>query len=371
MDPVSRRKGTETQLWVFGGSSGREYTDNSRALYEHVLGHQPAVEAVWLGHEESEHRTLAPARSRWVPMHGTEAYRLTRAADVVVFSHGIHDVAGLYGNSKGIVVRLGHGLTAFKNTRGRLPWSTARMVRRVDLAPVASEFERAHKAAWGFSDEQLPVTGLPRWDPMLRLRSTTADRDRNVALYAPTWRDWLGRDPAGDERFWRGIEAFTSAETQGLLRELGLEPAVFAHPVLRSYIVEGLRRIGADGVRIVTRGADLPDVLSRAALVVTDYSSLAWDALYLEIPTLFHHFDVDRYVTERAPFVDLRDRLWGPVATDDASLRAALTEFGAARGSFPDHAADRVRWSDRAFAFRDDHNCARVGDAIGRRLAAR
>ena len=57
----------------------------------------------------------------------------------------------------------------------------------------------------------------------------------------------------------------------------GLRPTLFLHPLVREAMAPRLRYLPTKP-RLVTGGSQLPAVLSRAALLVTDYSSLAWDA---------------------------------------------------------------------------------------------
>lgn len=347
-------------LWVFGAAAGREYCDNSRALYEHVLAHRPDIEAVWQIDRGSMDAADLPAGAQWVDRRSWSAYRLTRAADVVVFSHGVQDVAGLYGNRRGTIVRLGHGLTAFGLTRGVTPVSVRRMVRRVALAPVASEFERGHKRAWGFSEAQLPITGLARWDPLRA--AAAAGRPRDFVLFAPTWRTWLTDEGFEQSHYWQHVQAVLEDQViRAHLRERGLSLAVFAHPAIRSMLGA---RLSTAPVEIVPDGAALPEALARSALFLTDFSSIAFDALAIRVPTIFFHFDVERYVAERGSYVDLTSRLFGPTAHSIKDLRDHLKRLPPPGLGFQDFERDVEQWASRVFAYEDTENCRRVVAAI-------
>lgn len=352
---------SDRPVWVFGGSSGREYCDNSRALFEHVLAARPDVDAVWQIDPSSPDVERLPHGTRWVDLTSLEAFRLTRSADVVVFSHGVQDVAGLYGNRRGVVVRLGHGLTAFSKTQGATPVSLRRIVERVSIAPVASEFERAHKREWGFTDAQLPVTGLARWDRLRSLAVPTTER--RTVLFAPTWRPWLTADEFAGSDYWRNVDAFIADEAlRERLAAAGLELAVFAHPAVRSMLVERLGSSG--GVQVLQHGDDVPEVLGRSALFVTDFSSICFDALTLRVPVAFFHFDLERYLEDRGTYIDPRQRLFGPVAHDPAELRELITAAVGDGRWFTEFEPDVERWAAMAFAHEDSRNCDRILDAI-------
>ena len=98
--------------------------------------------------------------------------------------------------------------------------------------------------------------------------------------------------------------------------------------------------------------------------MITDYSSLAWDALYLGIPVIFFHFDIEEYLAHRASFVDLHGRLFGPSVASVAELDSAMRSFVADGLRLPAYEADQERWTRAAFAYKDDKNCARIVDAI-------
>lgn len=349
-------------LWVLGGSSGREYCDNARALHEYLVEERPDVRTVWVIDRRSPDVPEVAQRSEWVDHRSVAAHRLVRAADVLAYSHGIHDLPGLLSNRSAVIARLGHGLTAFKRTRGRMPRRLQRTVNRVDLAPVASTFEQENKEAWGFPREKLPVTGLARWDLMRRLRQETDERD--TVLFALTWREWMGPSSFRETPYWRTMTEL--ADTRwftSLLADAGLSTTLFVHPLIRETVVSGMASLPRPP-QLITRGKEVPAALARSALVVTDYSSLAWDALHLGIPVAFLHFDLDDYLSRRSSFVDLRSRLFGPAVPTVGDLADTVAEFLGDGCRFPEYEEDARKWADLAFAHDDERNCERIVHSI-------
>ncbi len=109
----------------------------------------------------------------------------------------------------------------------------------------------------------------------------------------------------------------------------------------------------------------MPDALARSALLITDYSSLAWDALYLGIPVIFFHFDVEEYLAHRASFVDLRGRLFGPTTHSVAELESAISSFVANRTTTTRlRGRSSTAGPSTAFTYQDDKNCERIVAAI-------
>jgi CDP-glycerol glycerophosphotransferase (TagB/SpsB family) len=280
-----------------------------------------------------------------------------------VFSHGVHDVPGMMLADDAVRVRLGHGLTAFGKTRGRMPRSTRRMTRAVDLAPVASLMEQDHKADWGFPREKLPITGLPRWDDMVAYRRARPTRQRPLVLYAPTSRPWHTDADATPEGALEPVYKFLrSPRLAEMLAAGAFDLGVYFHQNTRY-------RFGTfdwlpPGVELITEEHRLPELIANSSLVVSDYSSILWDALYVDVPVAFFQFDRAEHERLRGSYLDLRQRLFGPsVDTADAmldTLEAAVDDGFQLDG----WGEDRERWQARAFAYRDADNSARVVERI-------
>jgi CDP-glycerol glycerophosphotransferase (TagB/SpsB family) len=357
-----RRPPSGRPLWVLGASAGLEYCDNVRSIHEYLQMNRPDLEAVWVIDRDSADVNEVSRIGPYVDHRSLAAHRLVRAADVLVFSHGIHDLPGLLSNRRATMARLGHGLTALKQTKGRQPRSLQRMTSRVDLAPVASQFEQANKRTWGFEDHQLPITGLARWDTMQTARADCAES--STVLFALTWRDWISSDNLEASDYWRQMEMLANSDCLApALQPTGLSVELFTHPLIRRALQPRLEGLQAPPL-MITRGAEVPTALARSALLITDYSSLAWDALFLGIPVIFFQFDVDEYLAHRASFVDLRGRLFGPTVRTVSELESAIQSFVGAGLRLPAYEADQARWAETAFAYRDDRNCERIVASI-------
>ena len=364
LPPVEHR----TSLWVFGGASGRSYSDNSRVTHEHVLASREGIDPVWVIDADAVDRTNVEAVSDIALRDTLFAHRLARSAQVIVFSHGVQDVPGLMSNSSAVRVRLGHGLTAFGKTKGRTPRSLSRMARSIDLAPVASEMERAHKREWGFTDDKLPITGLPRWDAMLRERATV-ERERPLVLYAPTSRPWHTENDASPGGALQPVhELLSSPRLRSHLEAGSFELAVYFHQITR-YRFGTFEWLPA-GVTLIDAEADLPRAIASASLVVSDYSSILWDSLYLDTPAAFFQFDRDEHLERRGSYLDLRAPLFGPNVDRAEELLDVIDQAVADGFTLAGYADHRAAWQERAFAYRDANTAERVVAAIEERLVA-
>ncbi|MFZ3583819.1 CDP-glycerol glycerophosphotransferase family protein [Loktanella sp. DJP18] len=197
--------------------------------------------------------------------------------------------------------------------------------------------------------------GTPRIDRTLATRAAwTADPGRRHILFAPTWKGELERA----ETQIPDIAAVIAALSQ----DDG--PPVTLHVKAHNFNRDDLATLPAGTDRMTTRPvpphADINDVMARMDVVVTDYSSLLFDALAADIPTVLFVPDLDAYRAARGIYIDL-DTLPAAVChTADALHRACADPR--APSAFPAdlYAAARATY----FASEDGQASARALDLI-------
>jgi CDP-glycerol glycerophosphotransferase (TagB/SpsB family) len=114
-------------------------------------------------------------------------------------------------------------------------------------------------------------------------------------------------------------------------------------------------------VRVVALGDEpVNEMLMRASVLVTDYSSVAWDFHYMKKPVVFFHFDLDKYLNVHGSFINLKKGLFGPHATTADKLVPRI-----AKAILKPPA---VRVDPKNFKYNDRLNCERVYEAIADRF---
>jgi len=345
---------------------GAAYGDNSAALHRHVVAQLPQVQAYWVINRDSPDVELARSVGPVLFSDEIETYVLALQAQVHVISHGLHDVPTCASrHSRALKVRLGHGLTALKKTKPPPLRSLESANRVFGLVPVSSDFERANKRTWSIPDERIVVTGLPRFDELVR-RSLEVDTKERTVLYMPTWREWLPRSAEEVKRseFLTRVQGFLgSTRLQEVLEKHDLVLEVYLHRLLRDEVAQLIEARGR--VRLLPTRVDVQAHLAKARALITDYSSVTWDMLYLGRPVLFYSFDVDTYERYRGGYLDLGKDLPGPAAANEEDLIGLLDEAAGSEWALSPAA---VEWSERVFPWKDRGNCARVVAAILERI---
>lgn len=180
--------------------------------------------------------------------------------------------------------------------------------------------------AWGVRPEVFYTTGLPRNDDLAVVTDSEicvikerlgVPSGKRVILYAPTFRE---SNRASDGRNTLGIPIdFARWE-----RELGDEYVmlVTAHYEVAKLLDELPKN---SFVINAFKYPELNDLIKVSDILISDYSSIAFDYAIMERPIFCYGYDYDTYAKERGLYTDL-DKLFsqGVFRTEDALLDAIL-----------------------------------------------
>jgi CDP-glycerol glycerophosphotransferase (TagB/SpsB family) len=381
------------RIWAFGCGIG----PGEGALPLYRLARErlpPGTRLVWLA---TTARELARARELGldaVPKLSARGLWLTLRARVCVVTHGLGDV-NRYGVRGAFVVQLWHGVplkklhldspAALRSNRlggSRLVRALlARGIRvagaQIRLFPVASpRIVGRISSAFGVPPERIAVTGDPRDDVLLtgpageRRAAAKALLDQAIGgvppsartvLYAPTWRDGQPDPSAPDAATWDEIARWLDRVDAVLV--------VRVHPLGHGDYAAGPAR--SDRIRILTAEAanDVTPLLPALDVVVTDYSSIAFDFALLDGPTLFLAPDLETYTLSRGLYEPYRTFGGGRHAVTWAQLLAQLDALAEPASGFAAEVAAHTRWlREEHFDFRDGRATERVLAEILRRL---
>ena len=117
--------------------------------------------------------------------------------------------------------------------------------------------------------------------------------------------------------------------------------------------------------------ADYQKVFREGGIMVTDYSSVAFDFAYLKKPVIYSQFDEDAFYEEHSygkGYFTYREDGFGPVTTTVEQTVDALINYMEQDCQMERNYIDKV---ERFFAFTDRNNCRRLYEEIRRIEQAR
>ncbi|WP_247826371.1 CDP-glycerol glycerophosphotransferase family protein [Arthrobacter antioxidans] len=167
-------------------------------------------------------------------------------------------------------------------------------------------------------DGRVAVTGYPRVDATIgldqklrtRLRARLGiDPTQKVILYAPTWRGSLADRRLDNDQLLADLNTMASIDARLLFR---------GHPVTEAQLDEA-----GVAAHLVPANIDTNDLLAIVDVLVTDYSSVAFDFMATGRPVLYYAYDLEEYHQERGLCLDITE-LPGELCRNAAELRDEL-----------------------------------------------
>ena len=250
-------------------------------------------------------------------------------------------------------VFLQHGITINKGEW--LFYPNTKMWRFITACQPEHDFIKEN---FGYPEERVKLLGFPRFDALHGVEA-----DKNLLLVMPTWRNWLGRESKDNKdlefektEYFIKWNAFLKDERlYSLLEKYDKKLLFYPHRNMQKFLsaFEGNNRIEiADWKKY-----DIQEVLKKASLMITDYSSVFFDFSYMKKPVLFYQFDEEEFRQKQYEkgFFDYKNTPLGKWTDNENALLEHLEEE-LAKGLLPleDSAVESV------FPLWDNQNCLRI-----------
>ncbi len=185
------------------------------------------------------------------------------------------------------------------------PYTTNILLDRYDVAEIFSGI--------------VAETGYPRQDLMLNISSNDKDllknrlkipKKKQVVLYAPTWRGAHGEAVFDTKQLEEDIKNISNISN--------------VHLLFRGHhMIEGLLSSLDIGGTVVPSDIDSNTLLSIVDILITDYSSIAFDYMALSRPILYYAYDREEYEKERGFYFPLEE-LGGQICSTNKELISSL-----------------------------------------------
>jgi len=345
---------------LFESFQGRSTGDNPGAICAELLKRGTGLDLVWVVDEPS---VPVPPGTRFVARRSRAWYAALGGARAYI---GNAAAPRFYRKGdRQLHLQTWHGTPLKRIGEDRGPgdlntWRHRRMLAgqssRWDAMLSPGEYcTEIFRSAFGFEGEMLEV-GSPRNDVLMsgqqdavrkRVRDQLGLEDSDIVLlYAPTWREYLGRRVS--KPLYLDAERVTEALPRAVVLLRGhynatREAEVFAeHPRIHD----------------VTRYPDIAPLYLAADALVTDYSSVMFDFALTDKPILLLLPDLEQYRdVERGFYFDLETDGPGPLLRSTDEVIAAL-------GSPDLYAGHRARFRNRFCPYEDGKASARVVDVL-------
>lgn len=309
---------------------GRSYSDNPKYIYEYMIENNLAYKYVWSFTEKKDIPGPAKqvkrlslkyfyylARSKyWISNSRLPNY-LTKPKDNIYLQtwHGTP--------LKRLAMDMNEVFTANPNNYKK---NFYLQTRRWDYLISANEYSsKIFRRAFLFDKDMLEY-GYPRNDILYKKNNKkditsikqklNIPLDKEVILYAPTWRD--------DEYYGRGKYRFTlKLDLDKMKQQLGEEYIIILR--MHYFITDVLDLKPYKGFAFdFSKHNDIGELYLISDILITDYSSVFFDYAHLRRPILFYTYDLAKYRDQlRGFYLDIETDVPGPLLkTTDEVIRA-------------------------------------------------
>lgn len=225
---------------------------------------------------------------------------------------------------------------------------------------------------FGFHDGVVQKLGLCRFDDL-----HYAETDKKLVLIMPTWRQWIANHDikAKDaecfhafkqtEYFRKWKEFLSSNEFLEFLSVHGMTAVFYPHRHMQKYIKDFKKEFHDISIIEIESfpDGDVHELLKKASVLITDYSSVAMDFAYMEKPVIYYQFDYKKFRKYHLPegYFDYNDDGFGPIChnLDDVikNLKTSSAREMCMEGKYRKRA-------ERFFDLKDASNCKRTYEAV-------
>lgn len=361
------RRDEETIVLV-GGNLGEKYEDNAAVFHQYIVrNYSDRMKIHWMYDPKFDY-VKEQSIPNAVPLGSLRNYILFFRASYSVHGHSIiYDLAPfmerfIFLNKKTVMLHISHGIECFKKIL--IQKEDVPLLARCDYYNCASEYEYEIKSnEWGIPGEKLITTGMARFD---RLPANQPPEEIKRILLMFTWREWLfglsEQEFQESDYFKATIGLLQSEALQSLIVSEGVELRIILHPFMKKYekYFRKDRRVRQHVSFFSFDELLIMEEVEQADMLITDYSSIAWDFLYMNKPIIFYTFDQEDFVSKRGTYLDLDTDLFGYKAKTEDAVLSFLSHIVQGRNFANPYFYMSASYID----FFDNQNCERLANML-------
>ena len=191
------------------------------------------------------------------------------------------------------------------------------------------------KSTFGYPDGYVQYTGLARFDNLHE------NNTKNQILVMPTWRQWIPSTTWNDgnegkakndflksEYYIRFNQLINSEKIDEILNINNMRLIFYPHYEMQRYI--DLFKTKSKNIVIANKEKyDVQQLLKESKVLITDYSSVAFDFGYMRKPVIYYQFDSKQYYSGHYSkgYYEYNKHGFGPVVDNLSNLEKYLEKI--------------------------------------------
>ena len=182
------------------------------------------------------------------------------------------------------------------------------------VAVTSENCKKFYAGAFGISEDICLPLGLPRTDSLISGKDTMREKilsahpefsGQKIYLYCPTFREEEGKQIEFDSEIdWDKLSASLADDEIFIIRR---------HPIMKYSL------LNKEYKNIIDLSSESTlELTAASSAIITDYSSVIYDACLMDVPCVFYCPDIGKY--ERGFYLDFPDGLPGEMTTKSETL---------------------------------------------------
>lgn len=344
-----------------------ECKDNGYYLYRYIRENYPERNAYYVIDKQSKQIEKIKNYKKIIYFNSFKHYVYALAATRLIGAFipvGIPDSVSFYKfekKIKGKKVFLQHGIT-----KEKLPsLSASNLDLQLFVCGAKPEYDYI-KSQFGYKDGVVKYTGFCRYDGLNEYKTD------KIILIMPTWRQWIpsatfGNDTITDveqyDYFVKYKELLESKEIKKIISDSGYKLIFFLHHEMQPHIDYFMDCNNSQIVIASENDYDVQYLLKTSSLLITDYSSVAFDFAYMEKPIIYYQFDEDEYYKNHYSkgYFDYDNMGFGEKVVNIDELICEIKRIFNSDFTIEEKYLDNI---NKFFIYRDKKNCERVFECI-------
>lgn len=218
------------------------------------------------------------------------------------------------------------------------------------------EYESIFKYPYNYSENVVKLLGFPRYDNLEN------NDDKKQIIIMPSWRRYLTRKSnefiKQSEYFKKFNSLINNEKLIKKAREYDYEIIFRPHPKVYDFIELFDEN---DFVKIDYERVKYQTLFNNGSVLITDYSSVAFDFAYLYKPVIYYQYSNDYHFDVKDSFFDYESMGLGEVKKDEDKLVDLIIEYMENGCRIKKEYENRIK---EFYLYTDRNNCKRVYDAI-------
>ncbi|WP_052794937.1 CDP-glycerol glycerophosphotransferase family protein [Campylobacter jejuni] len=304
LNKQKKQRAKNTNLWIFADMASRA-DDNAEHLYRYVMNNHPRQKIVFALRKDScDYLRLKKEGFNLVDPRSLHFKYLLYKASKIISSHIDKYIFNAFGGdtlkTKDFIF-LQHGV--IKDDLSK--WLNKRKIDifitsiKAEYDSIAGDFNH-----YKFSTKEVVLTGLARWDALVKNNVLNTKQ----ILIMPTWREYLSgkmqkygiraKNPDFTKSlyFQKWQEFLCSKELENLAKKYEYSVVFIPHPQVRIYLED----FNLPSYIITSYKTSLQELFCKSSLMITDYSSVAFEMAILNKSVLYYQFDKDEFFAKHS-----------------------------------------------------------------------